>query len=115
MRGNEVSECEVDKTMKLFSDKASQSFVEWIPNRLMSSVCRSSAFNLPMTGGALLNSTSVIANMQRVVCNFEKMYYRKAYVHWYTQEGMDVQEFDESLNNLKDLISEYEQYQDSSD
>jgi hypothetical protein len=41
------------------------------------------------------------------------MYARKAYVHWYTQEGMDINEFDESVNNLKDLISEYEQYQDS--
>lgn len=46
--------------------------------------------------------------MQNVLNNFEKMYARKAYVHWYTQEGMDVQEFDEAMNNLRDLVSEYE-------
>lgn len=50
--------------------------------------------------------------MQKVLVNFEKMFARKAYVHWYTQEGMDINEFDEAMNNLRDLISEYEQYQD---
>jgi len=36
------------------------------------------------------------------------MYARKAYVHWYTEEGMDLAEFDEALLNVKDLISEYQ-------
>lgn len=37
----------------------------------------------------------------------------KAYVHWYTAEGMDLQEFQEAGHNLRDLISEYQQYQDA--
>lgn len=39
-KGTDVSECEVDKLMKLLSDRNSSQFVEWIPNRMMSSVCR---------------------------------------------------------------------------
>jgi len=84
MKGKDVSECEVDNNMKMLSNKNSSSFVEWIPNRLMSSVCRTPFFPDNMTGGALLNSTSVVSNFSRLVTNFEKMFARKAYVHWYT-------------------------------
>lgn len=64
-----------------------------------------------MSGTSLLNSTSIASSMQRVLSNFDKMFNRKAYVHWYTQEGMDVQEFEEAAANVRDLISEYEQYE----
>lgn len=65
-----------------------------------------------MSGTSLLNSTSIMNSMQRISLNFEKMYARKAYVHWYTNEGMDLSEFDEAFANVRDLISEYEQYQE---
>lgn len=32
----------------------------------------------------------------------------KAYVHWYTQEGMDLEEFQEALSNMRDLIADYQ-------
>ena len=35
----------------------------------------------------------------------------KAFLHWYTNEGMDEMEFTEAESNLNDLISEYQQYQ----
>ena len=37
----------------------------------------------------------------------------KAYTHWYTAEGMDLDEFREAGSNVADLISEYQQYQDA--
>ena len=39
------------------------------------------------------------------------MYRRKAFLHWYTQEGMEEMEFTEAESNMNDLISEYQQYQ----
>jgi tubulin beta len=42
------------------------------------------------------------------------MYRRKAFVHWYTGEGMDELEFAEAESNLQDLVSEYMQYQEAS-
>ena len=63
-----------------------------------------------MSATSLLNQTSVAESMGRICHNFEKMYTRKAFVHWYTDEGMDLAEFDEALLNVKDLISEYQQY-----
>jgi tubulin beta len=35
------------------------------------------------------------------------MFNRRAFVHWYTMEGMDDFEFFEAESNLNDLISEY--------
>lgn len=42
------------------------------------------------------------------------MYKRKAFLHWYTGEGMDEMEFTEAESNMNDLVSEYQQYQDAS-
>jgi hypothetical protein len=37
----------------------------------------------------------------------------QAFLHWYTGEGMNDMEFAEADNNMHDLISEYQQYQDA--
>lgn len=113
-RGDSVSGCEVDSQIKKLTDKYSQQFVEWIPNRLMSTICSVSPPNRgsSMSGTMILNTTSINGSLRKVLENFQKMYKRKAYVHWYLNEGMDVQEFDEAESNLNDLISEYQQYAD---
>merc|ERR1712094_106623 len=38
---------------------------------------------------------------------------RKAFLHWYTGEGMDEMEFTEAESNMNDFVSEYQQYQDA--
>ena len=48
---------------------------------------------------------------KRVSEQFTSMFRRKAFLHWYTGEGMDDMEFTEAESNLNDLISEYQQYQ----
>lgn len=89
-------------------------FVEWIPNRLMTSICsvcppyKASS----MSGTSLFNSTTIASTLSRVYENFEAMYRKRAFVHQYTQEGMDLSEFDEAAMCVKDLISEYQQYQE---
>ena len=45
---------------------------------------------------------------------FTSMFRRKAFLHWYTGEGMDEMEFTEAESNMNDLVSEYQQYQDAS-
>ena len=41
------------------------------------------------------------------------MFRRRAFLHWYTAEGMDEMEFTEAESNMNDLVSEYQQYQDA--
>lgn len=39
------------------------------------------------------------------------MFRRKAFLHWYTGEGMEELQFSEAGDSLNDLISEYQQYE----
>ena len=58
------------------------------------------------------NTTSMQELWQRLSNQFAAMYKRKAFLHWYTGEGMDEMEFTEAESNMNDLVSEYQQYQD---
>merc|ERR1740130_1286813 len=51
--------------------------------------------------------------LKRVSEQFPAMFRRKAFLHWYTGEGMDEMEFTEAESNMNDLVSEYQQYQDA--
>ncbi|RWW33210.1 hypothetical protein BHE74_00002369, partial [Ensete ventricosum] len=59
------------------------------------------------------NSTSIQEMFRRVSEQFTAMFRRKAFLHWYTGEGMDEMEFTEAESNMNDLVSEYQQYQDA--
>ena len=50
---------------------------------------------------------------KRVAEYFTAMIRRKAFLHWYTGEGMDEMEFTEAESNMNDLVSEYQQCQDA--
>ena len=50
---------------------------------------------------------------KRIGEQFTAMFRRKAFLHWYTGEGMDEMEFTEAESNMNDLVSEYQQYQDT--
>jgi tubulin beta len=50
---------------------------------------------------------------RRVSEQFTVMFKRKAFLHWYTAEGMDEMEFTEAESNMNDLVAEYQQYQDA--
>ncbi|KAF3533137.1 hypothetical protein DY000_02040034 [Brassica cretica] len=59
------------------------------------------------------NSTSIQEMFRRVSEQFTAMFRRKAFLHWYTGEGMDEMEFTEVESTMNDLVSEYQQYQDA--
>jgi tubulin beta len=108
-----MSTKEVDEQMVNVQNKNSSYFVEWIPNNIKSSVCDVAPANLKMSVTFLGNSTSIMEMFKRVIEQFTLMFRRKAFLHWYTGEGMDEMEFTEAESNLNDLVSEYQQYQDA--
>ncbi|KAH8513454.1 hypothetical protein H0E87_006646 [Populus deltoides] len=68
---------------------------------------------LTMASTFIGNSTSIQEMFRRVSEQFTAMFRRKAFLHWYTGEGMDEMEFTEAESNMNDLVSEYQQYQDA--
>jgi tubulin beta len=56
----------------------------------------------------MMISTVAIGEMfKQTAEEFTNLFRRNAYVHWYTQSGMDQMEFTEAESNFNDLISEY--------
>jgi len=111
-RGKISSEV-VDDQMYQMVNKHSSYFVEWIPNNVKASICDIPPKGLEMSSVFIGNSTAIQEAWKRVADQFTVMFRRKAYLHWYTGEGMDEMEFTEAESNLNDLVSEYQQYQDA--
>ena len=109
----QINKSEVDEQMLNVQNKGSSYFVEWIPNNLKSSVCEISPKGLTMAGTFIANSTSIQEMFKRIAEQFTALFRRRAFLMWYTGEGMDEMEFTEAESNMSDLNSEYQGYQDA--
>ncbi|VDM75457.1 unnamed protein product [Strongylus vulgaris] len=92
-------------------NKNSSYFVEWIPNNVKTAVCDIPPRGVKMAATFVGNSTAIQELFKRISEQFTAMFRRKAFLHWYTGEGMDEMEFTEAESNMNDLVSEYQQYQ----
>merc|ERR1711964_504513 len=84
---------EVDEQMLNTQNKNSSYFVEWIPNNVKTAVCDIPPRGLKMSATFIGNSTAIQELFKRVSEQFTAMFRRKAFLHWYTGEGMDEMEF----------------------
>lgn len=108
-----VSVKEVEDEMHKVQTRNSSYFVEWIPNNVQTALCSVPPKGLDMSATFIGNSTSIQELFKRVGDQFSAMFKRKAFLHWYTSEGMDEMEFSEAESNMNDLVSEYQQYQEA--
>jgi tubulin beta len=104
---------EVEDQMRNIQNKNSAYFVEWIPNNIQTAHCSIPPRYLPASSTFVGNSTSIQDLFKRIGDQFTRMFRRKAFLHWYTGEGMDEMEFTEAESNMNDLVSEYQQYQEA--
>ncbi|KAL7984407.1 hypothetical protein Chor_002977, partial [Crotalus horridus] len=104
---------EVDEQMLAIQNKNSSYFVEWIPNNVKVAVCDIAPRGLKMASTFIGNSTAIQELFKRISEQFSAMFRRKAFLHWFTGEGMDEMEFTEAESNMNDLVSEYQQYQEA--
>lgn len=104
---------EVEETFHSFQVKHKSNFVEWIPNNCSTAVCNVPPKSSKISATFVGNSTAIQELLKRVQRQFSHMFRRKAFLHWYTGEGMDEMEFTEAESSMNDLISEYQQYQDA--
>ena len=91
---------EVDEQMLNIQNKNSAYFVEWIPNNVKTAVCDIPPRGLKMASTFIGNSTAIQELFKRISEQFTAMYRRKAFLHWYTGEGMDEMEFTEAESNM---------------
>ena len=99
---------EVEKEVLDCQNKNSSYFVEWIPNNIMTSVCDIPPPGLKRSVTWVGSNTAIQETFKRVAEQFTAMFRRKAFLHWFTAEGMDEMEFTEAESNMNDLVSEYQ-------
>lgn len=87
-----MSTKEVDEQMLNVQNKNSSYFVEWIPNNVKAAVCDIPPKGLKMAVTFIGNNTAIQEMFKRVSEQFTAMFRRKAFLHWYTGEGMDEME-----------------------
>lgn len=108
-----MSTKQVDEQMLAMQQRNNNYFVDWIPHNVKVAVCDIPPRGLRMASTFIGNNTAIQEIFRRVGEQFSLMFRRKAFLHWYTGEGMDEMEFTEAESNLNDLVSEYQQYQDA--
>ncbi|KAK1349120.1 beta chain of tubulin [Hamiltosporidium tvaerminnensis] len=108
-----VSMRDVDEQMLNLQTKNPNYFVEWIPNNVKTAVCDIPPIGCEMSATFIGNSTSIQGLFKRISEQFMVMFKRRAFLHWYTGEGMDEMEFTEAESNVNDLLNEYQQYQNA--
>ncbi|KAJ1919736.1 structural constituent of cytoskeleton [Mycoemilia scoparia] len=111
-RGN-ISLKLAERTINDYHTKNNAYFVEWIPNSVQISQCDVPPVGMDLASTFIGNNTAIQELFTRVRGQFISLFRRKAFMHWFTEEGMDEMEFTEAESNLNDLISEYQQYQEA--
>lgn len=108
-----VSVKEVEDQMMGYQRRHREQFVEWIPNNVQTALCSIPPTGFKMSATFVGNSTSIQELFQRIGNQFSAMFRRRAFLHWYLNEGMDEMEFTEAESNMMDLVNEYQQYQEA--
>lgn len=104
---------EIDDQVAKIQSSNEDDFVEWIPNNVKVSIVDTPPTTSKMSATFICNATALKGIFQRLRTQFGAMYKRKAYLHWYTGEGMDENEFKEASKNMEDLVTEYQDKQDA--
>lgn len=101
---------EVEDEMLKYRQRNENLFVNFIPDNVQTSLCPVPPKTSDIAATFVANSTSITQLLERVHEQFLRMYKRKAFLHWYSNEGMDENEFAEAEANINDLMTDYNQH-----
>merc|ERR1712154_443155 len=118
---DDISTFEVDKEIAgvKYQSKYYGQFANWIPNNFKYSLINvpskgydsntNKTVNIPMSATFVANHTAIKQCFQAFLNKFKKLYKKKAFLHWYYDEGMDEDNFEEASVKIDDLITEYQE------
>lgn len=84
-----VSTKDVDEQTLVTQNRNAAFFAEWIPHNIKSSICDAPPLGAVSGCSLIGNNTAMMEVFQRIQEQFSAMFERKAFMHWYTGEGMD--------------------------
>jgi len=101
---------QVDEEILRIQTQYSNNFVDFIPHNIKTSVVDVPHQGFTRSATMLCNTTAIVGMFRRIDNNFNAMYRKNAFVHWYTATGMEDQEFSEARANMVDVTESYAVY-----
>lgn len=102
-----VSSKEIEEQLMRFQEKNSDLFVIWVPNNIKTAICDIPPRGFNMAATFISNTTAIQGIFRRLMEQYQTMFHKRAFVHWYTGEGMDELEFISAQEGVQSLIDEY--------
>ena len=106
----QASTGDIEEQAHKAKDRELNHFSSWIPDNLKISLCDVPMIGVKTCSSFLGNSTAICTKLINIRDKFNKLFRRKAFLHYFTTEGMDEMEFTEAESNFDDLQAEYVQY-----
>lgn len=106
-RGCNVGQLNVDELLCRFESKNASQFAPWMPYHFMKGICVTPPRGLRMSATFLANHTSSTAIFNRILERYSKIFKKKAFLHWYTGEGLSLDEFKQAEEKVRGLVKLY--------
>lgn len=103
-----VSTREVEELMVQVQSSNKELFANWIPNNIKTAICDIPPRGMKASATFLANTTAITSIFRRLLCQFDAMFKKRAFIHWYTGEGMDMEEFEDAKCAVEQLCKEYD-------
>jgi len=103
----DVSTQQIDSEILRIQTQYSEQMVRDIPRNIKTSVVTVPHEGFTRSVTMLCNTTSIVQMFRRIDANFNAMFKKNAFVHWYTNAGMQDQEFSEARMNCIDVTESY--------
>lgn len=106
-RGESISKLEVDYLLAQYKATYNSYYVKYTSHSYLTSVISKQSKLAKMTSTLVANNSTVANLIKRLNDAINLMLNRKAYLHWYTQEGIEELEFTECLETINTVIDSY--------
>ncbi|XP_045838242.1 tubulin beta chain-like [Meles meles] len=103
----------VDEQMLNVQNKNNSCFVKRIPNKVKTTLCDILPWGLKMSTTFTYNDRTIRELFKPILKQFPALFKYQSSLHWYTRKGLDEMEFTGTKSTMNDLVSEYQQYQDT--
>lgn len=102
-----ISTRDIEKHVLAIQEKNSDAFVNWVPNNIKMAICDIPPRNMKLSATFLSNTTAIQCVFRRLMDQYQMLFKKRAFMHWYTGEGMEEQDFTDAELCVESLIDEY--------